>query len=208
MTFRYRGLFILAAAGLALGACSSTDATKQANSEGRMDTATAMAPTGTQNPGEDQSFQGNQMQRPVTASEAVIQATPAQPIDPSSLPTPSNSSQLPRPDLTQGGQGGSPVSETPAQVPQRAQGAQNTSGRPVSEMPVGNQGSGGSDTRASSVEAALISRPGFQQVTVSIGGDGCVVLEGTVKTEPKKEEAAAIARGASGLCVVNRIVVR
>jgi osmotically-inducible protein OsmY len=203
---------LLTITAMTVTGCSRTDVAKQTPAAEPGTEATADQTTtgkGTQNPGGDPSFQ--QAQQPTTASGGVIQDNQAHPIDPSGLPTPSNSSQLPRPDLTQGGaaQGGSPVSDAPANVPQRGQGIQVPGGRPPSETPAGNPMGNGADTRKSSVEGALHGKPGFEKVVVSIGNDGCVALNGSVKTKEKKEEATAIARGASGMsCVMNLLTLR
>jgi hypothetical protein len=211
MKSRYTAVFsLLTASALTLGACSRTDVAKQNTDDARMgagDTAAARASQGSQVPGGDAAFQ--QAQQPMTASGGVIEDNKAHPIDPTALPTPSNSSQLPRPDLTQGGaQSGSLASEGPITLPPgRGQGSQIPGGQPPSQTPVG--GESGNDTRRNSVVTALAGKPEFANVKVSIGSDGCVTLDGSVKTAEKKEEAAAIARGSSGMsCVVNRLAVR
>ena len=205
-TIRLSALFL--ATLVTLGGCSSSKVAPQATTTEPVpaDVSQTTSPSqGTQQPGGDPSM---------GTSQGVIQNDGAHPIDPAAMSTPSNSSQPPRPDLNQGGtpQGGSPVSDSPVQLPpQRGQGTQTPGGRPPSESPAGDPASmqAQPDMRKSMVEAALRGKPGLENVTVMIGGDGCAMLDGTVKTAEKKEEAAAIARGAlGGSCVVNRITVQ
>lgn len=59
------------------------------------------------------------------------------------------------------------------------------------------------------VEASLIAAPGFGDVEVESGGEGVIILNGTVPTEADKAEAERLARGVSGvMTVTNNITLK
>jgi hypothetical protein len=158
---------------------------------------------GAQAPGGDQNAPAS--------TQPMVDDRPAHPIDPTQLQTPSNSAQLPRPDLTQGGaQQGSPLSDSPAGTPptQNPGGMQVPGGSLPSDGPTG-AGAASAEERKGSIETILHGKPGLENVFVTFGNDGCATLTGTVTSEAKKEEAAAIARGVgNAACIVNKVTVK
>jgi hyperosmotically inducible protein len=49
------------------------------------------------------------------------------------------------------------------------------------------------------VESALVAKPGFENVVVSVGADGVATLTGTVKTAADKSSAQATASATAGV---------
>jgi osmotically-inducible protein OsmY len=59
------------------------------------------------------------------------------------------------------------------------------------------------------VEAALIAKPGYENVTVESKPDGVIVLNGTVASENEKAQAKVIAENTSGVkSVENNLTVK
>lgn len=186
---------------LTFAACARSEMAKQSKSDdadkSALQAPATPQPVTQQTPGEPAPMR----------DQVVIQDGNPRAVDPQAAMTPSNAPPPTMMAPTGVQQVGAPPSESPAGTPPGGM-TGSTSGRPASEQPFGGQDGSGTDVRKRLVEAMLIGKEGFEQVSVIVGTDGCMILAGKVATAEKKEEAAALARGAmQGGCVMNRIEI-